>query len=57
MLRRSIGASAGTASRRRSGSPLESHWMTTSFTAPSQARGATRVSSGGIEASATAWSR
>src|SRR5215471_1495902 len=46
MLRRSMGVRAGTASLRRSGSPRESHWITTSFTAPSQAKVATRVSRG-----------
>ena len=54
MLRNSIGVRAGTARVSRSGSPPWSHWITTSLTAPSQARVATRVSSGGIASSDTA---
>ena len=54
MLLSSIGVRAGTTRVSRSGSPPWSHWITTSLTAPSQARVATRVSSGGIASSDTA---
>ena len=57
MLRSSIGVSAVTTSPSGSSSPRDSHWITSSLTAPSHASVATRVSSGGIEPSATASSR
>ena len=57
MVLNNIGVRAGTTRVSRSGSPSWSHWITTSLTAPSQARVATRVSSGGIASSDTASSR